>query len=69
MNNIQQCLFQIKKYRHTDKSQLFEGYVNDRLNKSLKVYYDSLLKSYDKILYLNNMNSKVLKQLTKNNKG
>lgn len=60
---LNRMLKDLDNYREKDKNILLEKYVNNRLSKSLQVYYDSLIKSLnslaDKDAY------KVLKSISK----
>lgn len=52
-SNIKAIINELRKYMGKDKSKIFEIRINERLNKSLKQYYDDLNKTLEK-LYLYN---------------
>ena len=60
---LNRMLKDLDNYREKDKSILLEKYVNDRLSKSLQVYYDSLIKSLNSLT--NKDVYKVLKSISK----
>ena len=60
---LNRMLKDLDNYREKDKSILLEKYVNDRLSKSLQVYYDSLIKSLNSLT--NKDAYKVLKSISK----
>ena len=60
---LNRMLNDLDNYREKDKSILLEKYVNDRLSKSLQVYYDSLIKSLNSLT--NKDAYKVLKSISK----
>ena len=51
--------------RHRPKDKLLEMYIQDRLNASLKVYYDELTKSLERSLNRDSIKTikRVLKRL------
>lgn len=60
---LNRMLKDLDNYREKDKSILLEKYVNDRLSKSLQVYYDSLIKSLNSLI--NKDACKVLQSISK----
>lgn len=60
---LNRMLKDLDNYREKDKSILLEKYVNDRLSKSLQVYYDSLIKSLNSLT--NKDAYKVLQSISK----
>lgn len=60
---LNRMLKDLDNYREKDKSILLEKYVNDRLSKSLQVYYDSLIKSLNSLI--NKDAYKVLQSISK----
>lgn len=60
---LNRMLKDLDNYREKDKSILLEKYVNDRLSKSLQVYYDSLIKSLNSLVDKDAY--KVLKSISK----
>ena len=60
VNNLQEALDDMKVH-HRNKNVLLYNYINDRLNKSLKTYYEELT---DSVSYLNNKDElKIMKRL------
>ena len=60
---LNRMLKDLDNYREKDKSILLEKYVNDRLSKSLQVYYHSLIKSLNSLT--NKDAYKVLQSISK----
>lgn len=52
-SNIKAIINELHQYMGKDKRKVFEVRINERLNKSLKQYYDDLNKTLEK-LYLYN---------------
>lgn len=50
---------------HRDKRDLLSHYIEDRLNKSLEVYYENILDSYNTILNCTNNQMKIIKKVIK----
>lgn len=50
---------------HRDKNDLLAKYIEDRLNKSLEVYYETVLNSYNTILNCTNNQMKIIKKVIK----
>lgn len=53
------------KQHHNDKNDLLASYIESRLNKSLEVYYESVLNSYNTILNCTNNQMKIIKKVIK----
>lgn len=51
--------------KHKTKSELLEMYIQERLNKSLKIYYENLISSYNTILNCTNDDMKIIKEVIK----
>lgn len=60
---LNKMLKDLDNYREKDKNILLEKYVNNRLSKSLQVYYDSLIKSLNSLVDKDAY--KVLKSISK----
>lgn len=60
LDNLKEIKEELKLYKR-DKSTLLVSYINDRLNKSLKTYYDKMNESFNYIAQQNEL--KVLKNL------
>lgn len=66
-NNFKSNLLEILKdlaIKNRGKKELLEYYIKERLNKSLNTYYESLLKSQNRILHKNTL--KVVRSINKN---
>ena len=55
-NKLKSMLCELDNYRH-NKKDLMENYIQDRLTKALKVYYNNMKQTY---LYLEYRNEKNL---------
>ncbi len=51
--------------KHKTQSELIENYIQERLNKSLEIYYENLLSSYNTILNCTNDDMKIIKEVIK----
>lgn len=51
---------------HRDKSYLIENYIEERLNKSIEVYYKSLIESCNSILNTYKNDFKTMKKVISN---
>ena len=60
---LNKMLKDLDNYKEKDKNILLEKYVNNRLSKSLQVYYDSLIKSLNSLVDKDAY--KVLKSISK----
>ena len=58
-------IYQDLKEHHRDKNDLLASYIETRLNKSLEVYYESVLNSYNTILNCTNNQMKIIKKVIK----
>lgn len=66
MNKIEIIIKDIQKYLILDKETFFENCISERLNKSLKQYYNSLLESFDKLNeYNEEYNLRLAKKINK----
>ena len=66
MNKIEIIIKNIQKYLILDKETFFENCISERLNKSLKQYYNSLLESFDKLNeYNEEYNLRLAKKINK----
>lgn len=51
--------------KHKTQNELIENYIQERLNKSLEIYYENLLSSYNTILNCTNDDMKIIKEVIK----
>lgn len=63
-DNLLDIQSELKQHRN-DKNDLLAGYIESRLNKSLEVYYESVLNSYNTILNCTNNQMKIIKKVIK----
>ena len=51
---------------HRNKNYLINNYIEERLNKSIEVYYQSLVESYNSILNTYKNDFKTMKKVVSN---
>lgn len=62
--NIRQLALELKSYIASDKAAILQIRVNERLDKSLKQYYDDLSKTLEKLyIYDNEHENKLITKL------
>ena len=64
--NLIKLIEELNTFRNKDRNQIIREAIQNRLDKSLKEYYDDLNKSLDRLEYYNEQNNlKLIKKINK----
>ena len=66
MSNIKNIIEDLKQYEGRSKNEILVQRIQERLDKALQTYYESVSKSFDKLdIYKDNYEIKLIKKLNK----
>lgn len=66
MTNIEKIIAELKRYENQDKQKILSIRIQERLDKALQEYYNSVSKAFDKLeIYNNEYEIKLIKKLNK----